>query len=289
MAADLAMPTPRVGELHHAWHFPPPSRPLHSRSQSFRAPPGPQISPLSISDASSNQANSTPPSPTGHYTHQGRPVYIPAVLRPCDEFPSKKIVRRKTGGSTSESDSEPPLRRVNSNIMSLPGLGALGNRLSRRPPGESAATALDGNWNLDSFPDVIALPTRRHWKLDSESSVCDDPTCKRGFSYFFRRHHCRKCGNIFCDWHSSFVLPLDQDARFNPRAALSRACHHCFQEVKVSQTRHNSHSSASTADDTQQTTASTPMMAPPAGATPTPPRGPDVAASVPRDWNWSTF
>lgn len=289
MAADLVAPTHRAGDLNQTWHFPPPNRPVHSRSQSFRSPSGPQISPLSISDASSNQANSTPPSPTGHYTHHGRPMYIPAVLRPCDEFPSRNMTRRKTAGSTSDSDTEPPLRRVNSNIMSLPGLGVLGNRLSRRAPGE-AVTALSGKWNLDSYPDATAPPTRRHWKPDSESSVCDDPTCKRSFSYFVRRHHCRKCGNIFCDWHSSFALPLDQEARFNPRAALSRACNHCFQEVKVSQTRHNSQSSASTASDAPHpTTASAPMPTPLPGAIPTAPRGPEVAASVPRDWNWSTF
>ncbi|KJZ79009.1 hypothetical protein HIM_01782 [Hirsutella minnesotensis 3608] len=287
MATDLVMPVPRADS--QTWHFPQASRPMHHRSHSYRGVGGPQISPLSISDASSNQANSNPPSPTGHYTHHGRPMYIPAVLRPCDEFPSRDIVRRKTGGSTSDSDSEPPLHRVNSNIMTFSGFGSLSHRLSRRKLCDTS-TALEGDWHLDSFPEVTAPPTRRHWKPDPESSVCDDPTCKRNFSYFVRRHHCRKCGNIFCDWHSNFVLPLDQDANFNPRANPSRACNHCFQEVKASQSRHNSESSASTISDLPQQTPASPIMAaPPAGAMPTVPRGPDVAASVPRDWNWSTF
>ncbi|PHH89939.1 hypothetical protein CDD83_4915 [Cordyceps sp. RAO-2017] len=287
MAADLVMPAPR-GHDPQAWQFPPPNRPHHNRSQSYRAASGPQISPLSVSDASSNQTVSMPPSPTAHYTYQGRPMYIPAVLRPCDEFPSKKIMRRKTGGSTSDSDSDTPLRRVNSNLMGLAALGTLSHRLGRRPHGDSVSL-LEGDWNLDAFPEVTALPTRKHWKPDPQSSVCDDPTCKRNFSYFVRRHHCRKCGNIFCDWHSNLVLPLDQDANFNPRAALSRACNHCFREAKALHDRRNSQSSASTASDAPHRTTPAAVSAPPNGTAPTAPRPQDMAASVPRDWNWSTF
>ncbi|PNY28051.1 Molybdenum cofactor biosynthesis protein 1, partial [Tolypocladium capitatum] len=282
MAADLIMPT-LPGNQHRSRHFLPPSRPLHNRSQSYHVS-GPQISPISISDAGSNHANSTPPSPRGHRERLGRPMYMPAVLRPCDEFPSKKVARCKTTGSSSDSDSDSTLRRANSNIMALASLGGLGHRLGRRSTDDSAKT-LDGDWNLDSFPEVTALPTRKHWKPDPESSICDDPTCKRSFSYFVRRHHCRRCGHIFCDWHSNYVLPLDQDAHFNPRAALSRACNHCYQEVKL---LHTSQSSSSTSSAPHATT-STPMTARPAGATPTTPGGPEVAASVPRDWNWSTF
>lgn len=329
MAADLIMPT-LPGDQQQSRHFLPPSRPLHNRSQSYHVSSGPQISPISISDADSNHANSTPPSPKGRHSRLGRPMYMPAVLRPCDEFPSKKITRCKTTGSSSDSDSDSTLRRANSNIMTLASLGGLGHRLSRRSTGESTKT-LGGDWNLDSFPEVTALPTRKHWKVsadpltrgvgalcldagninetarasisrqlhvlaianmnrnqpDPESSICDDPTCKRGFSYFVRRHHCRRCGHIFCDWHSSYVLPLDQDANFNPRAALSRACNHCFQEVKELHSRHGSQSSSSTASAPHP--PSTPVTARPAGATPTAPGGPEVAASVPRDWNWSTF
>ncbi|POR34869.1 Molybdenum cofactor biosynthesis protein 1 [Tolypocladium paradoxum] len=286
MAADLIMPT-LPSDQQQSRHFLPPSRPLHGRSQSYHASSGPRTSPISISDAASSLANSTPPSPKGDHARPGRPMYMPAVLRPCDEFPSKKIARCKTGGSSSDSDSDSTLRRANSNIMALASLGGLGHRLSRRSTGESAKT-LDGDWNIDSFPEVTALPTRKHWKPDPESSICDDPTCKRGFSYFVRRHHCRRCGHIFCDWHSSYVLPLDQDANFNPRAALSRACNHCFQEVRVLHGGHNGQSSASTSS-APHTAPSTPVTARPAGATPTAPRGPEVAASVPRDWNWSTF
>ena len=121
---------------------------------------------------------------------------------------------------------------------------------------------------------------------DPESSICDDPTCKRHFSTFIRRHHCRRCGNIFCDWHSSFAVPLDQDANFNPRADPSRSCHHCFDQFKAWHSRNNSQTSSSAASsEGPGTTPTTPVAA----GGPVLPSHVDMAASVPRDWNWSTF
>lgn len=126
---------------------------------------------------------------------------------------------------------------------------------------------------------------------DPESSVCDDPTCKRTFNYFTRRHHCRRCGNIFCDPHSSFEVPLDQDANFNPRAPPSRTCNHCFEQYRDWHSRNNSQSSSSASSDDQNVAPPTPVAAIPgaAAAALALPKGPEVAASVPRDWNWSTF
>ncbi|RDA90139.1 hypothetical protein CP533_0762 [Ophiocordyceps camponoti-saundersi (nom. inval.)] len=305
MAIDFIMPTPRADPSQQSWRVLPPQpqqqpQPQPTREDRshpfFRTSAGPQISPQSISDASSNQTNysSYPPSPTTATvltTHQGRPLYIPAVLRPCDEFPSRKIHGNNAANSASvsDSDSDSPLRRVNSNIINL---AALGHRLTRRTSSTDCAKAFEGEWNLDSYPEVTDLPTRIHWKPDQQSSVCDDPTCKRGFSYFVRRHHCRKCGNIFCDWHSSFFLPLDQDATFNPRASLSRACNHCFQEAKAASHARNEASgpnaaALSSSSPPTNSSAPTPMNA--RSSTMTLPCAADVAASVPRDWNWSTF
>ncbi|PHH83029.1 hypothetical protein CDD82_3831 [Ophiocordyceps australis] len=288
MAADLIMPT-LPGDSQTSRHFLAQSRPPHSRAQSYNVPAGPQISPLSTSNTSaSSQTASTPPSPKTYYMRQGRPMYIPAVLRPCDEFPSWKMARCKTAGSSSDSDSDAGLRRVNSNLKTMVSLGVLSQRLGRRHAPDNMPV-LHGDWDLDSFPPPTSLPTRRHWKPDSESFVCDDATCKRSFSYFVRRHHCRKCGNIFCNWHSSFVLPLDQDAQFNPRAALSRACNHCFQEIKAIYARDDAHSLQSVSSDANLATPSAPVAAPSATPNVSTCQAGDAAASVPRDWNWSTF
>ncbi|RFU75526.1 zinc finger, fyve-type [Trichoderma arundinaceum] len=287
MAAQLIMPSV-PGAQQQSRHFLPNGRRphTHNRSQSFQLPPGPQLSPNSSNGFHDGpHAVSTPPSPKSQHVSHVRPVYMPAALRPNDEFPSRPLTKSRSGDSSSDSGSDITLRRSNTGFMSLGGL--VGQRLGRRPS-EGGKSSFDGEWNLDLFPDVTDLPTRQHWKPDTESTICDDPTCKRNFSYFVRRHHCRKCGNIFCDWHSSYSLPLDQDANFNPRAVPSRTCNHCFEQFKTWHSREGSQVSSSASSDAQRTVPSTPIAAQPA----TPfglPQGPEIPASVPRDWNWSTF
>ncbi|KAG5930413.1 hypothetical protein E4U42_001660 [Claviceps africana] len=303
MAADLIMPTLSADQYQsrlflptkipangsapgHAYdHF--HHRPHHARSQSHQVSPGPQISPLDNSGIPQSPLFSTPPSPNAQYKLYGggRPMYMPAVLRRNDEFPSTVVTRCRTGGSTSSSDSDSTLKRANTVLMSIPGLSVLGQHFARRPACESNRT-LEGDWKLDSFPEVAGLPTRKHWKPDSESSICDDPGCKRTFNYFVRRHHCRKCGDIFCDWHSSATVPLDQNAEFNPRATPSRTCNYCFNKVKSLHSRKDSQSSGSTVDEADM--PATPVNAPPMPGV-TLPHKPEVPASGPRDWNWSTF
>lgn len=119
-----------------------------------------------------------------------------------------------------------------------------------------------------------------------------------------RRHHCRRCGNIFCDSHSSYEVPLDESANYNPRGQLSRACAHCYGDFKVWRGRNSSHSQASSVSDLRsgdrtpqqrhgsRTVPASPITASPiSGASPTTPgkTQPEVALSVPSDWNWSTF
>ncbi|AEO68813.1 uncharacterized protein THITE_2118504 [Thermothielavioides terrestris NRRL 8126] len=233
-----------------------------------------------------------------YHTRQIRPLYVPAVLRPT-EFPSKEPPTRPKPEDDEDSLTEQDLR-PNSSFMSLGGLTAFG-RLSRRSTGDSAK-CIDADWDLDQFPKPTGAPTREHWKPDQESTMCDHPACKRTFSYFTRRHHCRKCGNIFCDQHSAFEIPLDQDANFNPRGVPSRACGYCYMQFKQwrnlassNNSQRGSQDAAPGADRHHRLTNSNPAS--PISASPTvsvlsnglPPHTPDAAQSVPRDWNWSTF
>lgn len=39
--------------------------------------------------------------------------------------------------------------------------------------------------------------TTPRWQLDSEVNAC--PICKSRFSFFLRKHHCRRCGRVVCD------------------------------------------------------------------------------------------
>lgn len=134
-------------------------------------------------------------------------------------------------------------------------------------------------------------------QLDQDALICDHATCKKSFNTFTRRHHCRRCGNIFCGAHSDYQIPLDQDANYNPRGVPSRACAHCFNQFRAWRSRANSQSSSRGSSDggNAPETPVTPTAAAPVAAIapglmrPLQARVAEVAHSVPRDWNWSTF
>ena len=57
------------------------------------------------------------------------------------------------------------------------------------------------------------------WARDEDVTEC--PRCHRGFGFLLRRHHCRYCGQIFCDRCSSRGWPLPHE--------IKRVCDGCFQ------------------------------------------------------------
>lgn len=250
-----------------------------------------------VNSAAPTPNNSSPTSPrTGlpphlpAHTRQLRPpkspLYVPAVLRPTD--PPKRVTR--------QSPLTPPQSHSNS-------LDDLENArtVSRRSTGDSGKFGLgaitEAEWSSEGLSKVTAMPTREHWKPDAESTICDDATCTRYFSYFTRRHHCRRCGNIFCDLHSAYFIPLDQDANYHPKGSRSRSCDHCFNDYKRWRIARSSRSNSESSDGNPETpTTPTVNCAGKAhgaiGSVFGPKNGgmsESLAASVPRDWNWSTF
>ncbi|KAH9898908.1 FYVE-domain-containing protein [Xylariomycetidae sp. FL2044] len=276
MATDFIMP--RLPDQQQSHYFSPQQQPLPPSESPTYTPQGcqsQQISPLSTSN------NTSPTSPKSFQYKAIRPLYMPAVLRP-NEYYSRKARDNHTEGQ--EADGHIP---SNGSFISLgSGLAALG-RLSRRSTGDSGK-CMDDEMDLDRFTKPTAQPTRRHWKPDTESSICDEPSCMRHFNTWTRRHHCRKCGNIFCDSHSAFDIPLDDQADFNPKGTLSRACNHCYNEFKLWRST-NSRASSEGSTPGSRTAPASPIV-----STPNSGKGPhghhqEVAMSVPRDWNWSTF
>ncbi|KAK0506394.1 FYVE zinc finger-domain-containing protein [Armillaria luteobubalina] len=94
---------------------------------------------------------------------------------------------------------------------------------------------------------AVLLP-RSLWKPDSAASCCDNFFCRERFSVFERRHHCRKCGGVFCSQCTPRTTPLLDVSRLPflhpprniPIAAFqsqeskiydARVCDDCFDQI----------------------------------------------------------
>lgn len=132
---------------------------------------------------------------------------------------------------------------------------------------------------------------------DVASPTCDSPQCRSSFNLFVRKHHCRHCGHIFCSTHTTYIIPLDQYAKFHPDGVPSRACETCHRQYQRWDTarsirRKNSQNSK---DDSNESGPPTPLVGTTGhrrmisggvrGGKPVE----QVANSVPKDWHWSTF
>ncbi|CDP07369.1 unnamed protein product [Coffea canephora] len=80
-----------------------------------------------------------------------------------------------------------------------------------------------------------------HWIPDEAASKCT--ACGTDFNAFVRKHHCRNCGDIFCDkcTHGRIALTADQNA------PAVRVCDRCMVEVSHRLTNAKEASSRSTA------------------------------------------
>ncbi|KAJ5746854.1 uncharacterized protein N7511_008550 [Penicillium nucicola] len=208
------------------------------------------------------------------------PLYVPAALRPT-ERPQKS------------SPMTPP-RSVHGSLDSLSEDAAepLSRRFTMESHTSNISKSAQHEWmKNESLGEVTGLPTREHWKADSASSNCDSPTCRSSFGIFLRRHHCRHCGHVFCASHTPHLVPLDQNARFHPEGEPSRACDLCWSaHQRWEENRSESLNKIQSNMDAQQTGVAVPNSAED-DTNPEDPKGQtaEVAASVPRDWNWSTF
>ncbi|KAI0344259.1 FYVE-domain-containing protein [Trametopsis cervina] len=95
---------------------------------------------------------------------------------------------------------------------------------------------------------LAVLLSKTLWKPDSQASRCDIFLCSRKFSIFERRHHCRKCGGVFCaDCSTRTTTLLDTStlpflnpprgvaitAFATPEAQVveSRVCDDCWDQI----------------------------------------------------------
>lgn len=60
------------------------------------------------------------------------------------------------------------------------------------------------------------LVPRKAYKWISDDSVSECHMCRRSFSWFNRKHHCRSCGRIFCKACSSYTCKLNYEYERHP-------------------------------------------------------------------------
>ncbi|KAF7366860.1 Isoform b [Mycena sanguinolenta] len=145
------------------------------------------------------------------------------------DFRSFRSSRRSRSSSSGKS-----------NHSSTPSTGSLPDLYPQ--PNERSDLSPRPNEHL-----AVLLP-KHLWKPDSAALNCDNFYCSTSFSLFERRHHCRKCGGVFCGPCSTrstslldaSALPFLHPPRGTPLAAFespdspivtARVCDDCYDRI----------------------------------------------------------
>lgn len=177
------------------------------------------------------------------------PMYIPAVLRMTQngsyEYPNRSLSNSPEMVSTPPTAQSPEnhyethlqafgQKSINSSTASIKSTDSARSIDSTNSPKFGSLNRFLSTGSLGRSFDHIsnAPPTRRHWVKDEAVTTCSIPTCNKTFNFFERRHHCRKCGGIFCKEHTSHSLYINRMAQFTTggRGTLSKVCDNCIRE-----------------------------------------------------------
>lgn len=213
---------------------------MQPQSQSQTPSPTTNISPNSISPVSYTSTHKQLRNPR-------KPLYTPAALRPSEKLGRPTdIPGRPRAPDTPPASNESSFSTRSDSPHALEFAGGFfeGHRsssdLESMSPGLSRAESqviLD-----EELGEVSGAPTTAHWKPDESATACY--ICNEAFTWFFRRHHCRRCGNLVCDNHIRHMVPLDQNARYHPDGQPSKACKSCWDGWKVVRRLHHSRASS---------------------------------------------
>ncbi|SMN22543.1 similar to Saccharomyces cerevisiae YGL023C PIB2 Protein binding phosphatidylinositol 3-phosphate, involved in telomere-proximal repression of gene expression [Maudiozyma saulgeensis] len=146
-------------------------------------------------------------------------------------------------------------------------------------------------------------PTRVHWVPDSERDTCH--ACHTRFSMLERKHHCRHCGEIFCQKDLPDMIYLNSDAQFCQLrqfggGVLVKVCHGCYiandeymQAIKLKKLKRMEEQQLQLRKEQQNGNSGATDEYMPIrrrnGQRSVENRRESVAGSVPVDWNWSSF
>lgn len=91
-------------------------------------------------------------------------------------------------------------------------------------------------WIGDALGNVIELAAKQaqeHWVKDDEATHCANDACGARFVRLLeRRHHCRRCGRIFCGRCSNHTASVPKLGFYTP----VRVCYECFETLSYTVT-----------------------------------------------------
>ena len=252
-----------------------------------------------------------------------KPLYVPAVLRNVSETNLTTEDFREPGENAEqmeeeEEDDEDGVSGIIGNdtmssngsardylsMYSNNGITSLDHhlmkkRVPQRPTTQSSihstASSIYSAYRqrfhemIGNKPDTM---TRSHWVPDSERDSCHE--CHIKFGLIERKHHCRHCGEIFCQRHVMDKIYLNADAEFCQLrqfggGVLVKVCHGCFiandeymQAIKLKKLKQMEEQNDTLGD-------MIPMRRRNGHRGIERNRRESIAGSVPVDWNWSSF
>ena len=244
--------TKQPGRQSHAvFQYTPPSLQASDIMATAIPPPtnnskyfmNPHVSPPEPYYGNAAMPPQTPPSnsvsPTSYHSPihvrqlrpQRTPLYIPAALRPTEKR-GTDIPKRPQAPDTPPASNESSFDSAKSNTVGRvnvtfdPRLEEENQEQLQLRLSKSTSESLSSD-----LASVTGPPTTAHWKPDASATDC--AVCHTTFTWFFRRHHCRHCGDVICDSHSRQTVPLDQNARFHPDGQASKSCDPCASDWKI--------------------------------------------------------
>lgn len=246
-----------------------------------------------------------------------KPLYLPAVLRDVSEtnITIDDVIRPASPQHTLVSRNQNTTLRSNTSASSQASVISTHSSILETCRRRLGMFFLSGGDHSGSDPQLgfklesPAPPTREHWLADSKRSSCH--YCHKLFTFLERKHHCRHCGDIFCQQHLAHWLYLNSSAQFmiggGGMGTLSKICDNCLEDYenmiknpswkdKKSSRQVGDRISSNTGSSVSQTGQS---RVPEAINVENSANMGDtndkddvmgsVVGSVPADWNWSSF
>ncbi|ODV94745.1 hypothetical protein PACTADRAFT_50608 [Pachysolen tannophilus NRRL Y-2460] len=226
------------------------------------------------------------------------PNYIPAVLRPPAYQSSNSLAynyssipsKRHSNTSISSLDNNNNNNNmtntlVNTGISLFPTATDAVNETNSKgitTSQSSPSTSPRSGTSISSMSAYSYEPMKRHWVPNNQRNVCHG--CNIKFSLINRRHHCRKCGEIFCSNCSNRRASLNLKAQFDLlNGHAVKVCNSCAQawntyineNFSSTNGKHNGatngrNKSISSIDESNRNNIET-------------------SSVVPADWTWSSF